>query len=53
MEIFGYCSKLADGEQEDFVTSQDWLQEQQEKFNFAKYKDINYEQFDSYKNINK
>ena len=52
MEIFGYCSKLADGEKEDFVTSEDWLEEQQEKFNFAKYKEINEEQFESFKKFN-
>jgi len=52
MEIFGYCSKLKDGEPEDFETSQEWLDEQQAKYNFAKYKEIDEAQFESYKKFN-
>jgi len=40
MEIFGYCSQYKPGEQEIYETSEEWLTEQQTKFNFAKYKEV-------------
>jgi len=52
MEIFGYCSKMKEGEPEDFVTTPEWLEEQQEKFNFAKYKEVDEDKFNSYKKFN-
>ena len=39
MHIFGYCSQASDSE-DVYLHTEDWLQEQQEKFNFVKYKDL-------------
>ena len=41
-EIFGYCSKMKEGETEEdqYNPSDVWLDEQQSEFNFAKYAEI-------------
>lgn len=53
MQTFGYCSKLAEGEQPDYVTSDEWHKEQQTKYNFAKYADIEEEKYYSFLGMNK
>jgi hypothetical protein len=39
MQMFGYCSKFENGQQSLDVTD-DWLQEQQTKFNYTKYSEL-------------
>ena len=53
-EIFGYCCKMKDGEDEAdrYTVSDEWLTEQQTKFNFAKYDEINNEQLNSFEKMN-
>lgn len=50
-EFFGYCSPLEDGD-DAFNHTEEWIQEQQVKFNFAKYKDINASNFNKYERLN-
>ena len=53
MQTFGYCSKLGEGEQPDYVTSDEWHKEQQTKYNFAKYADIEEEKYNTFLGMNK
>ena len=48
MHQFGYAEQ---GESSEGC-SQEWLQEQQEKFNFARYKELDQSQVDLFKTLN-
>ena len=43
MHIFDYCQQQADDSDELYTHTEDWLQEQQTKFNFAKYSKEDYD----------